>query len=299
MKEWFNQNPWLGKFVMIAAGATLAAVILLFVTRGKYEQAVARFNEASAERSRLERLDPFPTEDNFKKMQVYVEGYRADLDKFKAELKTHVLPLPADLPANEFQTRLRQAITETTDKARGAKMKLPEPFFLGFDEFTAALPNATAAPLLGQELTQIQQLMNILIDARVESVVDFKRTPLAEEGGPAKTPTPAPGRKPGPAGSESAKLLERGVVDFRFVAVPSAARKAINQIASATEQIYVIRTLHVRNEKDKGPGRAGGNEPLPAGKEGAAPKQSGNLNFIVGNERVEVAARVEIVRFTY
>ena len=41
-----------------------------------------------------------------------------------------------------------------------------------------------------------------------------------------------------------------------FASSPSAARRVINQIASASQQFYIIRTLHVLNEKEKGPPRA-------------------------------------------
>ena len=41
---------------------------------------------------------------------------------------------------NEFQGTLRQVLAAVTDKARANKVRLPENFFLGFDEFSAALP---------------------------------------------------------------------------------------------------------------------------------------------------------------
>ncbi len=304
MKEWFQQNRWLGTFLIVLAGATLISVVLLFMAKGSYEEASARYGEASAERSRLERLDPFPNEANYKKMKVFVESYKDALEKFKADLKTHALPVPAEMPPNEFQTRLRQATTETIDKARGANVKLPDNFFLGFDEYTAALPNTAATPLLGQELAQIQMLMNIVIDSHVDSVTVFKRASLTEERSASPSPSPAPGRKPAEPAATGPKLLERHTVDITFVGQPSAARKAINQISSVGEQVYIIRTLRVLNEKLKGPERdqrPSGTAPAAPATEAAqaTPKQASGLNFIVGNEHIEVAAKIEIVRFTY
>jgi len=294
MMNWFQQNRWLGTFLIVLGSATLLCLVLLLSAKSGFEGALAHFNDAAAERTRLERLDPFPNDANYKKMKVLIENYHVALDKFKEELKAHVLPAPSGLAPNEFQSRLRQAIGATAEKARANKVKLPENFALGFDEFTAALPNTAAAPLLGQELSQIQMLMNIVIDARVDSVTNLKRTPLPEERAAAPTPSPVLGRKaPGPIAAES-KTLERATVDITFAAAPSAARKVINQIASANEQLYVIRTLHVRNEKDKGPPREQAAETAAA-----APKQPGTLEFIVGNEHIETSAKIEIVRFTY
>lgn len=296
MKDWFQQNRWLGMFLIAFGVFTLIALILLFATKSSYERAFARFNEAAAERSRLERLDPFPSDANYKKMKVHIETYSAALDKFKEELKTHVLPAPPLAP-NEFQSRLRQAITATSEKARANKVRLPDNFLLGFDEFASALPSTAAAPLLGQELSQMQALMNILIDARVDSVTALRRTPLAEEHGAAPPTGAGPGKKPAGGAATGPKMLERGVVDLTFTAAPSASRKVINQIAAANDQLYVIRTLHVRNEKDKGPARAPAAGTAPGTPVQPAPNTP--LNFIVGNEHIETSARIEIVRFTF
>ena len=77
-----------------------------------------------------------------------------------------------------------------------------------------------------------------------------------------------------------------------------------NQITSAKEQFYVIRTLQVKNQDDKGPKRGGPPElavsaaVVPRGSSGGrakAPEEG--IIFIVGTERLNVAAKVEIVKF--
>jgi hypothetical protein len=98
---------------------------------------------------------------------------------------------------NEFQNRLRQSVAAITDKARANKVKLPDNFYLGFEEFSSALPDTAAAPLLGQQLAQIELLVNTVIDARVEAVTTLRRVP-AVAAAAAATPTPAAGRKPRP-----------------------------------------------------------------------------------------------------
>ena len=310
--NWFQQNRWLGTFLIIFGICALLAGIFLYRASSNWRVAKGAFDTAAAERLRLERLDPFPNEANYQKMKVYLEKYSAALDKFKEELTTRVLPAPPLAP-NEFQSRLRQVTTVTLSRAGANKVKLPDKFHLGFDEFTTTLPNTVAAPLLGQELSQIQMLMNILVDARVDSVTSFQRAHLPEERGvapaPRATPTPAPGRrttaargqKPAEAAAPEPKLLERNVVNLTFKATATAARKVLNQIEGSNGQFYIIRTVYVRNEKDKGPPRektAGANPPP---SEPAAPNAPGNapLNFIVGNEHIEVSARVEMLRFTF
>ena len=121
------------------------------------------------------------------------------------------------------------------------------------------------------------------------------------------TPTPASSRARRPTnGPPGPKLIERSVLDVTFASSPSAARRVVNQIASANQQFFIIRTLHVTNEKDKGPTRAQSTTQSPE-VESAAPSASASpaaksnaaLNFIVGNEHIQTTASIELVRFTF
>ena len=308
--NWFQQNRWLGTFLILFGICTLGAGIVLFMARSNWNNTKGQFDAAAAELHRLQRLDPFPSDANYLKLKVHLENYSAALDKFKEELKTQMAPAPPLAP-NEFQSRLRQATIVTLQRARANDVKFPDNFRLGFDEFATALPKTEAAPLLGQELSQIQMLINVLVDAKVDSVTSLHRMPLPEEHGISPTPTATPtagrrsssarGPKPAGPGAGPPRLLERNLVDLTFKAAPAVARKVLNQISSSSGQFYIIRTLYVRNEKDKGPPREKTAEPAPSASEPSAPNQSANapLNFIVGNEHIEVSARIEMLRFTY
>ena len=296
--NWFQQNRWLGSFLIIVGVATLLFAFFLWRAHNSFEEASARFNQAATERNRLERLDPFPSDANYQKMKVHIANYGAAVEKMEEDLKIRMLPI-VPLQPNEFQSRLRQVTLATSEKARANKVKLPPVFHLGFEEFTASLPSTAAAPLLSQELSQTALLMNILIDARVDSLTALHRTPLAEERGAAPAPTPIPGRKTGGTAAGGPNLIERHIVDLTFVAAPSVARKVLNQIASSSRQFYIIRTLHVRNEKDKGPPREASETGPPAPGAAPAATPAAGLKFIVGNEHIETSARIEMLRFTF
>jgi hypothetical protein len=292
--NWFRENRFLGTCAIVFGLATLGALLFLFSAKGDADEAAARFANASTELTRLQRLTPYPSADNLRKMKGHAEDYGTALGKLKEELKLRVAPAPA-LKPNEFQSQLRLAINAVTEKARGNKVRLPDKFFLGFDEFVAALPEESSAPVLGQELVQIDWIVNALLEARVDAVTALRRVP-AERGN-------AAGVKPAPTTTE--KALERNVVELTFLSTPAAARKVINQVAAAHQHFCIIRQLHVRNEKQTGPPREGTAETqaasVPAQSSSAAPKPTpaAALNFIVGNEKIETTAKVEIVRFTF
>ncbi|HEV2804012.1 MAG TPA: Amuc_1100 family pilus-like protein [Chthoniobacterales bacterium] len=266
--SWFRENRFLGTFLVAFGVCVLAALWFLFSAKSGWDEAGVRFANASAEMNRLERLSPYPSADNLRKMKAHAEDYSSALAKLKDELKRRAAPIAAIAP-NEFQSRLRVALNAVSDKARTNKVKLPDKFYLGFDDFVSALPSEAAAPLLGQELVQIEWLLGALLDAHVDAVGSFRRAPLAEE-----------------VVTES-KVVERNVIELTFFSTPGAARKVINQIAGANQPFCIIRQLHVRNEKEKGPPR-----------EGAGETPATALTFIVGNEKIETTAQIEIVRFT-
>ena len=298
--KWFQQNRTLGT-LLLAAGIGILCAALLYWRWSVWSDAKQTFDQATAERNRLQGLNPFPDDANYRKLQGYLERYNAALDKFKDELKAEVAPAPPLAP-NEFQSRLRQATLAVQDRARTNNVKLPDNFQLGFDEFARMMPGTAVATLLGQELSQVQMLINVLLDAKVDSITSFRRRPLPEERGAAPTPTPSPGQRAvKPGGTPAPKLIERNVVEISFKAPPGSARKVLNEITSSSGQFFIIRTLYVHNEKDKGPPHERTASPTPIPNPQASPGQQGPgaLNFIVGNEHVEVSATIEMLRFTF
>ena len=278
---WFRENRFLGAFVIAFGVSFLLALWFFFSAKSDWDEASSRFKNVTLELNRLERLAPYPSADNLRKMKAHAEDYSAALAKLKGELKIRAAAPVEPLAPNEFQTRLRMALNAVTDKAHANKVKLPDKFYLGFNDYISALPIESAAPSLGQELAQIEWLVNSLIDAHVDALTAFRRAPLSEENN-------------SPATEVSNKLFQRNVVEATFSSTPGAARKVINQIAGANQPFCIIRLLQVRNENEKGPPRD------VAGDTSAAARTTtpAALNFIVGNEKIETTATIEIVRFT-
>src|SRR5881398_1969545 len=140
--SWYRNNRWLGNFVIAFAGSALLALWFLFHVRSGFAEAFVQFNDAAAERNRLEHLNPFPNEENYRKTQTALDNYGASLNKLKDELRAQTVPV-SPLAPNEFQSRLRRAIVNTTEKARANRVKLPENFHLGAHEAGVPLTKFT------------------------------------------------------------------------------------------------------------------------------------------------------------
>ena len=318
--NWFRENKFLGGFLIVLAVLTGGAIYFLLSAKADFDEASAHFDQTAAELSRLQHLIPTPTEPNFQKLKTVADEYAAATESLKEDLKGRVLPIEALAP-NEFQTRLRQSVTTITEKARAMKVKLPDNFYLGFDEFASVLPSTTSAPMLGQQLKAVELIVNTIIDARVDAVISLVRTPLPEErgGAPAAVATKGPGPKTPGKSASGLKLIERHPIDLAITCTAQTARKVINQISSAKPQFFILRTLTVKNDKDKGPTRdqpvdaaaataAAATNPTgtaPAAGPAAAPAPgtpavpASSLNFIVGTERVEMVANIGIIKFNF
>lgn len=294
----FGQNRFWSAVTILAAAGFIIALALFWWTKGNFDTEREQYTASMANLRQLESSDPYPSAANVRDMKAHFENYRRSLNNLKTELMQHVVPI-TPLPPNEFQMHLRESRTAVVANARIHGVKLPENFHLGFNEFVSALPSTVDAPKFGQELAQIQLLLNIIIEARVDAIRMFRRVPKEASMAPSAAPTPRAG-----AGATAPKPFERNTVEFGVSGSPIAVRRVINEIASANEQFFIMRSLHVKNQKDKGPPRetAPENAPSPtpfgnAPQPSASPAAISALNFIVGNEHLDMSARVEMLNF--
>ncbi len=297
--SWFRQNRFLGSALIGFIMATIVASFFLLREKGVADYEQARFESVLAERNPLRRRQPFPSAANLRKIQAQVQSYRDSLGAIEQELKARSLPV-VPLQPGEFQARLRQAVNSMQESARSKNVRLPDHFYLGFDEYATSLPNALAAPLLGQELEAIAMVAEIAVNAQVDALTNLTRTPLPEEN-PAAGPIPDKGLgrrgASGTKAAEAAPVISAHAFDFAFSASPMAAHQVLNCIAAAKEQLFIIRTLNVKNQVENGPARGSGViSTAAAPATGPADNvAAGGIRFIVGTEHLDVKATVEII----
>ncbi|HEY2802064.1 MAG TPA: Amuc_1100 family pilus-like protein [Chthoniobacterales bacterium] len=296
--NWFRQNQFLGGFLIGFTLLTLGGLAFFLREKSAADDQATRLKATRSELQRLHGSRPFPKRANLRKMKSQTESYRSSLGALEAKLKTCSLPLEP-LQPDEFQTQLREAVSAVVGKASAKRVPLPKNFNLGFEDYANSLPNSTAAPLLGRELKAVAILTDAVLDARVEALSSLSRTPLPEEKStPAPTLTPSRGRgrsRPSTAGVPSPVSAQP--IEIAFAGSPAAMRKFLNEVASVKEQLFVIRSLVVKNEQEKGPKRGGAPRAPSAVAASRTPNSAdaSTVNFIVGNEHLKVSARIDII----
>jgi len=299
-------NRFLSAPVTTFGICTLTCVFLLFGSRKRFEATTDALNQTILEFNRLQNLAASPDELNLEIQRSQAAAYGSTVGKLKEEIKAQVLPVLPMQP-NEFQARLRGVVTAITDRAHGNRVLLPDNFFLGFNQFAAALPDRAVASSLGQRLAQAEVLAGILIDARIDALRMFRFRSSRRAMNPSSVLASSRLRRPKSEQTSAPGVgpVEGSAIEMTFLSTPSAARRVLNQIAGAHNQVFVIRLLHIVNEKDKGPPRRQMTE-LPnvvelktAPDEPTGRKPGAALDFIVGMERIQTSLTVELVKLNF
>ena len=309
--NWVRNNRFLASFlgILFVVGGGLG--YLLFSSYSRYADVSTQYDSQVVELKRLQGLSPYPNESNLKTYEQVAKDYQLKVNDLQAKMASlDTVPDNPPLTPLQFQDRLRQKVEETVQHAQAGGVGLPDGFYLGFEQYRGAPPDTAATPLLTSHLTEIQNLVDLLINQHIEKITVLKRGLLPQEAG-LTAPAPAVGRKPG-APAES-PLVSKYPLEVAFTALPTAFREALNKVTSAKE-LYIVRALQVKNQMDKGPSRgldpASGVGGAPSSI--AAPAAPGGvdangvpipplpdkgpppLRYVVGQERLDVTARLEL-----
>jgi hypothetical protein len=330
--SWVNENKFLAGFAGVTLVGAGVLAFLVFQAKGQYQQAQATYEEQSNELNRLQTLQPFPNAENVKKLDEQRKVHAQAIVQLQQSLAKMELP-SENVSPQQFQDRLRATVDTINQNANQNGVKRSETFNLGFDRYLSEPPRPEAAGPLARQLKAIEILVSQLIRDRVVELTELKREELPEEkvATAAAEAPPAKGGKPTGKGDPRGGLVTSSTVEISFLAEQPSFAQSLNSLISAKEQFFVPRLIKVANEKPEGPSRAvavnefqppafdpaGAPPPLPetpaagvqpGGVPAAAPGQPGvpptpvappprAKTIIVGEERVQVTMRVEILDF--
>ena len=307
--NWVRNNRFLAGFLAVLLVVGGALTFLLITAQSHYAEVSDQYDTQVKELQRLQGLIPFPDNVNLAKYEEVRQDYQQKVTELQTKLASLDLPLDnPPLTPLSFQDRLRKVVDDTVGKAQTAGVALPEGFYLGFEQYRGTPPDAAATALLGQQLTGIADLVNLIILQHPEKINSLKRGLLPQEVGASATPAPTqPGR---PAAPAAPPLVTKYPLDIGFTALPSSFRDTVNKVTAARE-LYVIRALQVKNQVDKGPPRVEGATPGSPAAPAPGPVPGGvdangvlnpplpdkgppPLRYVVGQERLDVLARIEL-----
>jgi hypothetical protein len=221
------------------------------------------------------------------------KAHQAAIDALHKDLIKAQVPLKPLTP-EKFQDNLREAVRRVSAKAASRNVDLgdknkPESgsFYMGFANYQGVPPKVEAAAPLGRMLEAMEIAINALIDSGVTSLKEIKRDSLPEEGIASSTAPEKPSEREKGKGKEGG-LVERHSFEVHFEAPELQFRTFLNELISSSKQFFVPSSIVVANSNDKGPSKSETANTNPDSKD---------RKIIVGDERLDVVARIEIVNF--
>ncbi len=205
------------------------------------------------------------------------------------------------LQPNEFQSQLRLAFTAISERAAANKVQLPVNFYLGFDDYATSLPNSEAAP---SRPAVARRRMDREYDHRGACGCVQQPDPHSASAG-----------KSGPKPDSAGCIAQRKAAESR-------GNKRGNRRSNVSQRLVFVQPRRCapglqRNRRRQRPvlhhpcasGEKSGRQRseardaetttlAPASPAPGAKGKEPAVSFIVGTEHIDVAAKIEILKFT-
>lgn len=178
--------------VLIAlAVLLLGAAALLIRGISRFRDVSGQLNLSRHQLNVLYRRNPFPSEENIGMEMEHLQKLRQELTELIADLADGQVE-PVQTAPLRFVEMFRETTRRLTDRAEEVDVSLPSEFAFGFQRHRAGvLPNPADVPRLIQQLAIIEQLANVLYEARVNAIRAVERQ--AFESSDTLATAPAPG----------------------------------------------------------------------------------------------------------
>lgn len=311
--SWIQEN----KFTATLLGGTLiGALLILFVGyqgNKRYNGAKEQFEAAAAEASGFEKLALYPTNGNRDGKRKSLEEYRVAVDGVQKAFAPYRPAEVTEISPQEFTDHLLTANSDIRKAFEDAGATLPEEFFVGFERYKTALAPGKTTGILDYQLAAVKKILMALAAAKPSELKNIHRPTLAEEEGQVYTPAP----------TEVARELP---LEISFLGPERSLREFLSAIGKLEGDYTVVRTIKISNDKMDPPRIEDAKfeketkaakpaevsdifsvDPLvtpdPAGDKPAPvdevkPVDTGRiLSQVLGNERVKVFVRLDVLRF--
>jgi hypothetical protein len=308
--SWFQENKFIAGLTGVTVVAGAGLIFWAVSQGGKYDKAKADYDEAASAVSTMESSPLYPKEQNLKAKQKALLSYRSTVEDLQKAFQGYQPGELKNIDSATFTATLKKANEDATAALKATGAEVPDKFFLGFENYATAPVKDSATGVLSYELGAVTNLFNNLAAAKISALENFYRQPLDEETGNKFDET-----------GKSYRVLP---VELTFKGSEESLRSFISSLDDSKKFYYVVRSIRIKNEKDKAPStadaefktegaaaeQAGGAVaasgfvlPGDTPAEAAAPAQAAPtagtviLKQVLGSEKVHAFIRIDIILF--
>lgn len=315
-------NTWLVGWLVVTVLLVGGAGFFLAKGYGTYNEEFSGWDNLSSKISRLEKEVPYPSRENEDALTQLVEAYDADVTALYESLDRYQKPLNDQISDSDFTTQiLANKVSEFRKVARegGMTIKNEDQFYMGMAAYQSTFPRPQIVPLLNYQLDATDHLLRLMVESGVDQLGFVNREELPGETSEVEGSD---------AGVVAGKVVQKYPISVRFSAGHGAFQEFVNRMANDKEYFFILRLLRVDNSSPDGPdlgsesGQSGpqfrdanGNPPpedlygeiqstapdfnemVIAFREKGYEMQRADARILFGQEKVDVFAVVDLVRF--
>lgn len=305
---------WRKHKVLLIGGAVsilllILSLIFLLRARSSYNRANSELENSMRRLESLSRRDPFPSEENVRRMEANLQALREQAEAVQAFL-TKGQVAQESIEAAEFAPLLERVIARIRQRAAEYGVALPERLNLGLARYLEGeLPSRDAIPRLVIQVNTMAALCNLLFQARIHSLGNMEReafeltvTAPTEEPvavrrrAAAETPAVTVAQLPPPAQNP---LYEVERISIVFTARDAVVWDVLNLLArspliAAVVDVQLANTIADTIGKAQPVVPIGGDQPTPAS---VVRYPTHEERVVAGRELVQVSLIADVYRF--
>jgi hypothetical protein len=289
----------------------LAVIVFLVKFNGGYQR-VSRDLKSAAERlDQLNRRAPFPSQKNVEIVEANRKALQEFLGRLQGEMREKQVETEKIEPA-EFTPMIERTLRKLNARARENGTILPAKFAYAVDQYAAGqMPGLDKLPRLVIQMKTIEAVCDLLIDARVNEIVDvrrqmFERTATeenpAEAGGASRRgeTTSVQSEQPIPLPAES-ELYSVERIETTFLARENNYWEALNAL-SRSKPFMIVSDVKLEHPAAMATPTALTVTPPAGAQPGAQPLvpvyRSHEDRVVGGRELIRVSVVIDVYRFS-
>ncbi|HEV3272508.1 MAG TPA: Amuc_1100 family pilus-like protein [Candidatus Methylacidiphilales bacterium] len=272
----------------------------------KFSTAVSTSNQAASDQGKI-----VVGVTNEKTLQANIEMLKAQIGPLiqaKLAPKENILGSIGKKDPVAWKADLNDMVNRLRNDAKIRNVNIPPNFYFGFSRYVGQSPGDEQTEVLSKQMTGIEELATILIDAQVKKIGAVRRTYEEEphtsaEAGP--NTTADPDRLSGYAITVAGNVYTAYPFEVDFETSPENLRVVVDKLIQSP-YVFVVRALTIQNDhpespvmsdlqKLAGPPAASFIETSPGEVAAAAPTKGPQYFF--GEATLKVKARIDMIEW--
>lgn len=292
--KFLKDNPFLLGIVVVTVLIVLGLGFWLTRSIALFAEEWDSYTAQVSKLHRLQNSSPYPSEENLQKKLESIKNFETVLLALEEKVRGLIRTAPEGVTPQSFQDELRAIVSELENKAKSAKVQLPEDFYLGMNPYKISIPNPESVPQLVRQMHTLKWITEKLIESGVAKIDTILREQFPSEKDGASTE------------KENEKVVNYSGAKIIFTGEAARVRKAVNEFLNCPD-FLIIRAMSISNSSQQGPLKKASPETTSIeqsvqslfGLESTSPTQKKEkLNILLGRESVTVQLHFDFVELS-